>query len=79
MKQKEIKSITRGAKAFIKEAIDSLPEDQKMDRYAICEKVALLAEERYTGNAMEYQLNRMDIGTTGKILEKIDFFLDNRV
>lgn len=67
--------LTRGTKELIKEAITLIEtQDQKNDRYKICEEMCRIAEERYQGNNLNYQLNRMDIPTTGKVLEKIDAY-----
>lgn len=67
--------LTRGTKELIKEAIQQIQtEDERNNRYRICEEMCRIAEDRYQGNNLNYQLNRMDIPTTGKILEKIDAF-----
>lgn len=67
--------LTRGTKDLIKEAITVIQTDeQKNDRYRICEEICRIAEDRYQGNNLSYQLNRMDIPTTGKVLEKIDAY-----
>lgn len=73
--------ITRGTKELIKEAIMGIEsEKEKNNRYKICEEMCRIAENRYQGNNLLYQLNRMDILTTGKVLEKIDayFYIHNR-
>ena len=67
--------LTRGTKRIIEVAIESLPEEHRQDRYKICEAVADIAENRYAGEGLEYQLERMGISTTKVILEKIDIFL----
>lgn len=67
--------LTRGTKELIKEAITVIETDeQKNDRYRICEEMCRIAEDRYQGNNLSYQLTRMDIPTTGKVLEKIDAY-----
>lgn len=71
--KKDVK-LTRGTKELIKAAIKDLAPEDKDNRYKICEKVCSVAEEKYQGNNLMYQLNRMDISTTGKVLEKIDIF-----
>lgn len=82
MLEKPDTKITRGTKHLIKEAISAIETEQdKNNRYKICEQMCLIAEERYQGNNLAYQLNRMDIPTTGKVLEKIDayFYIHNRM
>lgn len=67
--------LTRGTKVLIKEAITQIESnDDKDNRYKICEEMCRIAEDRYQGNNMMYQLDRMDISTTKKVLEKIDAY-----
>lgn len=63
--------LSRGTKELIKTAIN---ETQSSNRYVLCEKIAGMVEERYNGLNLEYQLERMNLQTTGKILEAIDTF-----
>lgn len=71
-------TLTRGTKELIKNAIKELAPEDKDNRYKICEKVCSIAESKHQGNNLMYQLNRMDIPTTGKVLEKIDsYFYSN--
>lgn len=63
--------LTRGTKELIKTAIN---ETQSNNRYVLCEKIAKTVEERYNGLSLEYQLKRMNLQTTGKILKAIDTF-----
>lgn len=63
--------LTRGTKELIKNAID---ETQSNNRYVLCEKIADMVEEKYGGLNLEYQLGRMNLETTGKILTAIDTF-----
>lgn len=63
--------LTRGAKQLIKTAIE---ETQSNNRYVLCQKIAEIVEQRYSGLNLEYQLKRMNLQTTGKILEAIDTF-----
>jgi len=63
--------LTRGTKELIKTAIS---ETQSNNRYVLCEKIAEKVEEKYSGLNLEYQLERMNLQTTGKILLAIDTF-----
>lgn len=63
--------LTRGTKDLIKTAIN---ETQSNNRYVLCEKIAEMVEEKYNGLNLEYQLERMNLQTTGKILKAIDTF-----
>lgn len=67
--------LTRGTKGLIKEAIAQIETaEDKDNRYKILEEVCRIAVDRYQGNNLMYQLDRMDIPTTGKVLEKIDAY-----
>lgn len=63
--------LTRGTKELIKSAIQ---ETQSNNRYVLCEKIADMVEEKYGGLNLEYQLGRMNLETTGKILQAVDTF-----
>lgn len=72
--------LTRGTKELIKNAVATIAPEYKDDRYKVCEAVCRIAEEKYQGNNLNYQLTRMDIMTTGKVLEKIDcYFFNNHI
>lgn len=74
LNEKQVK-LTRGTKGLIAEAIEQIEVvDDKNNRYRICEEMCRIAEDRYQGNNLSYQLDRMGIPTTGKILEKIDAY-----
>lgn len=66
--------LTRGTKALIKDAIATVAPEYKDNRFKICEAICRMAEEKYQGNNLNYQLSRMDLTTTGKVLEKIDIY-----
>lgn len=68
--------LTRGTKGLIKQAIQ---ETKSNNRYVLCQHIAQTVEERYNGLNLEYQLNRMGIPTTGKILNAIDTFFYKHV
>lgn len=63
--------LTRGTKDLIKQAME---ETQSNNRYVICEKIAEMVEEKYNGLNLEYQLERMNLQSTGQILKAIDTF-----
>jgi hypothetical protein len=63
--------LTRGAKELIKRAIQ---ETQSNNRYVLCQKIAEIVESKYSGLNLEYQLERMNLQTTGKILQAIDTY-----
>ena len=66
--------LTRGTKELIKHAMN---ETQSNDRIQLCEYVAGELEKRFRGKTLEYQLSRMDLNTTGKILSAIDTYIYN--
>ncbi|WCF11741.1 hypothetical protein NDS46_30825 (plasmid) [Paenibacillus thiaminolyticus] len=63
--------LTRGTKQLIKSAIS---ETQSNNRYVLCQKIADMVEERYKDLNLDYQLKRMNLQTTGQILNAIDTF-----
>lgn len=63
--------LTRGTKDLIKQAIT---ETESSNRYVLCEKIADIVERKYMGANLEYQLDRMNLQSTGKILSAIDTF-----
>ncbi|WP_144537316.1 hypothetical protein [Bacillus thuringiensis] len=66
--------LTRGAKALIQKAINEVEPGYQNNRYAICEKIAELVEEKYDGLNLDYQLKRMGLETTKSILAKVDHY-----
>ncbi|BBW98923.1 hypothetical protein [Geobacillus subterraneus] len=64
--------LTRKTKNLIKEAIETTGST---DRYALCQYIAEKLECIHTGGSLEYQLRRMGLETTKKILWSIDVFL----
>lgn len=65
------KKMTRGTKALIKEAIKTT---QSSNRFDILTYMTDKLEERFPGATLDYQLRRMNLETTGKILEAIDTY-----
>ena len=75
----EKKKMTRGTKKLIERAIEQLEPEKRNNSNAICEKMVDILFERFEGNNLDYQVKRMDIETTGKILDKLDdYFLRYR-
>ena len=66
------KAITRRTKQYIQEAIE---ETNSTNRYVLCENIANALEANFRGKALDYQLRRMDLQTTKKILEAIDTYI----
>ena len=67
----EQRQLTRVTKDLIKKAIQ---ETGSSNRNVLCEYIASLVEAKYDGLHLEYQLKRMNLETTGKILEAIDTY-----
>lgn len=63
--------LTRGTKELIKEAVQLT---KSSNRIVLCEKIADMVEKKYNGLNLEYQLERMNLKTTGKILQAIDTY-----
>lgn len=63
--------LTRGTKELLKTAIEQANSNNRND---ICAKVCEIVENKYQGCNLEYQLERMGLTTTGKILEAIDIY-----
>lgn len=51
-------------------------ETKSKDRYILCQRIAEDLEKRYVGFNFDYQLKRMNIDTTKKILNVIDIYLE---
>lgn len=66
--------LTRGTKKLIEQAIQSIEPEKRNNRIELCSRIAQILEERFTGDNLTYQLKRMDLETTGRILEKIDTY-----
>lgn len=63
--------LTRGTKELVKQAI---AETKSNNRFILCQRIAEMVEEKYNGLNLEYQLERMNLQTTGKILQAIDTY-----
>lgn len=66
--------LTRGTKKIIEQAIESVDPEQRNNRIELCAKISEMLEDRFEGDNLSYQLRRMDLQTTGRILEKIDTY-----
>ncbi len=71
MPKTESYKLTRGLKSIIKSAI---LETNTNNRYVLCDKICQICVDRYEGDNLEYQLERMNIETTKRVLEAIDTF-----
>lgn len=69
---KNFKKLTRGTKTLIKESIE---KKQTTNRHELCSYICECLEERFAGETLDYQLKRMDLETTGDILEAIDTYM----
>ena len=69
--------LSRRQKALIKEAIVSLPADERLNQSSIVERFCGRAEDCYSGGAeaMEGFLMRMGIATTGDVKKKVDDYI----
>lgn len=71
---KENVKLTRGTKKLIEQAIQSVEPEKRNNRIELCSRIAQMLEEKFKGDNLTYQLERMDLETTGRILEKIDIY-----
>lgn len=65
------RKLTRGTKDLIKKALE---ETKSINRSDLCSFISFELEDKFQGNTLDYQLERMDLETTGKILEAIDTY-----
>ena len=70
--EKNFKKLTRGTKGIIKESIE---KKGTTNRHELCDYICDVLEERFAGETLDYQLKRMDLKTTGDILEAIDTYM----
>ncbi|MEK3956002.1 MULTISPECIES: hypothetical protein [unclassified Psychrobacillus] len=70
--------LTRGTKLMIEEIVKA---ETRINRYEICDRLVQSVMEKYPGSALDYQVKRMNIETTGKVLQAIDtyFFKHHRI
>ena len=76
MKNQQTQKLSRGTVRLIQEAIQKAKNENRLfnDRYVICHVICELVEEKYSGLTLDYQLQRMNLTTTGRVLEAIDLF-----
>lgn len=72
---------SRRKKILIEEAIEKCKDEDKCNRFKICEQLAYIMFENYVGKNLEYHSNRMGMGTTSKMLKEIDnyFYKDYKI
>lgn len=68
----EFKKLTRGTKDIIKKAIQ---ETNTTNRHELCENICATLEDRFSGETLSYQLQRMNLETTGDVLSAIDTYM----
>ena len=69
---KNFKKLTRGTKTLIKESIEKA---RTTNRNELCAFICENLEEKFAGETLDYQLKRMDLQTTGDILDAIDTYM----
>ena len=76
MSNKQVQKLSRGTVRLIQEAIQKAKNENRQfnDRYVLCHVICELVEEKYSGLTLDYQLQRMNLTTTGRVLEAIDLF-----
>lgn len=72
--QKERGHSSRTKKILIAMAIEACKPEDKYNRYKVCEKLADIMEEKYTGEKLEYHSTRMGMDTTKNMLKEIDAY-----
>ena len=72
LKDDKFKELTRGTKKLIKDAIR---EHKATNRFDLCSIICEELEEKFTGDTLNYQLSRMNLETTGDILDAIDTYM----
>lgn len=68
----KFKELTRGTKKLIKDAIK---EHHVTNRFDLCQIICEELEDKFTGDTLTYQLSRMNLETTGDILDAIDTYM----
>lgn len=65
-------NLTKGTRLLIKDMINKY---DTTDRHVLCEHICFYLEDKFTGKALDYQLKRMGLETTGDVLRAIDEYL----
>ena len=69
---KQFKEITRGTKTLIKNAIG---ETQSSNKYELLDHICNELCNKFKGNTLDYQLERMKLETTSEVLSAIDTYM----
>ena len=69
---KESGHSSRKKKILIEEAINACTGADMFNKFKICEQVAAIMVEKYSGKNLEYHSKRMGMDTNKKILKEID-------
>lgn len=72
LNEDKFKDLTRGTKKLIKDAIR---EHHVTNRFDLCQIICEELEEKFTGDTLTYQLSRMNLETTGDVLDAIDTYM----
>jgi len=68
----EFKKLTRGTRDIVKNTIN---ETKAVNRHELCGIIAENLEKKFKGDTLNYQLSRMNLETTGDILDAIDTYM----
>lgn len=63
--------LSQPVQQIVKEAI---LRTNSCNRFVLCEEISIMLQERYPGGKLEYQSNRMSLGSTKQILNAIDSY-----
>ena len=64
--------LTRGTKKLIAEAIKSTGS---LNNHVLCNSICQSLCDRFSGESLDYQLNRMNIASTKSIMDAIDVYI----
>jgi len=73
-KENNVGYSSRKKKAIIEEAMNLCTGSDMFNKFKICEQVAELMVNRYSGKNLDYHSKRMGLETNKKILEEIDSY-----
>lgn len=65
-------TLTRGTKKIIAKAIENT---QSLNSAELCDYICNDLCEKFAGDSLDYQLQRMNIATTKSILDSIDVYI----
>ena len=71
-----MQKLSRGTIRLIQEAINSAKNKGLTfnDRYILCQEICEIVDQKYSVRTLDYQLDRMNLTTTKKVLNAIDIF-----